>query len=159
MFKLVQITPFSDLKHLKEILELFFINKSLIFFNDFENVQNIFWNDLYSNSIIIASIDNNSVFGVVVLKRIERISNDKFLCYMFGAAKRGYAKELTLSLNYIFSDLKKHGFLAIRIETLSSNRAMRSMANRLGFRRVGELKAVGMRKNKLLSSILYEKVL
>ena len=92
MFKLVQITPFSDLKYLKEILELFFINKSLIFFNDFENVQNIFWKDLYSNSIIIASIDNNSVFGVVVLKRIEKISQDKFLCYLFGAAKRDMQK-------------------------------------------------------------------
>jgi hypothetical protein len=160
MFKLIQITPFSDTKHLKEILDLLLKNKSFIFFNDYENVETDFWNDLYSkNSVVIGAVKNNSIFAVLILKKFEKISADKFFCYMSGGADRGVAIELEQSLAYIFSDLKRHGVIAVRLETLSSNRPMRNMASRLNFRKVGEIKAAGMRKNKLLSSILYEKVL
>ena len=160
MFKLIQITPFSDIKYLKEILDLLIKNRTFIFFNDYENVENNFWHDLYSKcSVVIGAVKDNSIFAFLILKNFEKISQDKFFCYIYGAAIRGVTKELEQSLEYIFSDLKKHGCEAIRFETLSSNRPMRNMASRLNFRRVGKIKAAGMRKNKLLSSILYEKVL
>ena len=160
MFKLVQITPFSNISYLKEILNLLVISNDFISFNDYENPTELFWHDLYSkDNVIIAGIKDNSVFGVLVLKNFEKISFDKFICYLFGAAKRGFAKELEMAFDYIFSDLKKQGCVAIRVETLCSNRAMQNLAFRLHLKKVGRIEASGFRKNKLLASYLYEKLL
>ena len=160
MFKLIRITPFSDIKYLKEILFLLLKNKSLIFFNEYENVENNFWKNLYSKHVmIIAAVENNSIFAVCMLEKFEKVSINKFICCISGASERGNAKKLEVAFNYIFSDLKEKGCIAVRIETLTSNRATRNMANRLGFKKIGTIEAAGIRKNKMLSSILYEKIL
>ena len=77
MFKLIQITPFSDIKYLKEILDLLIKNRTFIFFNDYENVENNFWHDLYSKcSVVIGAVKDNSIFAFLILKNFEKISQD-----------------------------------------------------------------------------------
>ena len=107
----------------------------------------------------IVAVLNDEVVGVVVFYDFQYLSDDKFICYMYGCAKRGVAKYLEMSFEKIFESLKTQGCLAVRFETKEYNLPMRFMARRLGFRKVGKFLCGNIIADKLSANLVYEKFL
>ncbi|MDD3593016.1 MAG: hypothetical protein PHX18_00140 [Candidatus Gastranaerophilales bacterium] len=136
-----------------EIIFSSYQNPVAFFLDGFLNKKNI--------PIAAYSITQNSkeYFGFVVLCDFKKISDKNFTCSFYGGAKRGFALQIEQSLLFILDDLKLKGCKGVWIETKKNNRPMRHLAQRLGFRKVGEKFAAGMEKGNLVSNIIYEKVL
>lgn len=131
-----------------------------IVFSETQNPVAVFLNGLYDdNARVIAAIKDFELIGVVVFFNFQYLSGDKFICYMYGAANRGFAKELELCFFNIFDSLKKQGCLAVRIETKKINLPMRFMARRLGFRKAGNFKCGYFSQGKIDEILIYEKML
>ena len=107
---------------------------------------------------IIAVLDDE-VIGVSVFYDFQYFSGDKFICYMYGCAKRGVTQYLEISFEKIFESLKLQGCLAVRFETKKYNLPMRFFARRLGFRKVGAFVCGNITADKICENLVYEKVL
>ena len=107
----------------------------------------------------IAAVLDDEVIGVVVFYDFQYFSDDKFICYMYGCAKRGVAKELEDAFEKIFESLKSQGCLAVRFETKEYNLPMRFMARRLGFEKVGKFRCGNITQGRIFENLIYEKTL
>ncbi len=157
MLKLLPVAISSN--HLTEICQLLTRFGGLIF-SEFENPVSVFLSGLETRKIVpIAAFLDDRFIGFVAFYDFQKISKDKFSCYMYGAAKRGVAKEIELVFDYLFKDLKKHGCAVLRCETREYNLPMRKLANRLGFEKKCVLNRTSFFNGEYKSSILYEKLL
>ena len=131
-----------------------------IIFSENENPVAVFLNGLEKGQTrAIAAVKNDEVIGIVVFYDFTYLAEEKFVCYMYGAAKRGVAKELEMAFGVIFASLKSQGCLAVRFETKKYNMPMRFMAGRLGFRKAGPLFCGHIKDDNMCENILYEKIL
>ena len=131
-----------------------------IIFSENENPVAVFIEGLEKGlTRAIAAVNNNDdVIGIVVFYDFTYLSDEKFVCYMYGAGKRGVATVLEQAFKVIFDSLKLQGCLAVRFETKKYNMPMRFMARRMGFRKVGKLCGY-MKNGSIGENILYEKIL
>ncbi len=158
MYKLEPVYK-NDTSYINDAIGLLLCYGELIF-SCKKNPVAVFLNGIETNSsrAIVAVLDDK-IIGVVVLYDFQYFSQDKFICYMYGAATRGVAKYIELGLSEIFASLKKQGCVALRLETKKYNLPMRFMAKRLGFRKVGEFICGNEKRGKILKNLVYEKVL
>ncbi len=105
----------------------------------------------------IAAVLDDELIGAVVFYDFHYFDENLFICYMYGAAKRGVAKYLELAFEKIFESLKSQGCVAVRFETKKYNLPMRFMARRLGFRKVGEFACGNLSAGRLCANLVYEK--
>lgn len=161
MIELIEVRLFSSAFYELLILLVFYYE---IIFSSYENPVRFFLEGLENKTIIpIAGYNvtekSREFFGFVVLCDFKKISAENFTCSFYGGAKRSCALEVEKSLNFIINDLKKNGCKGVWLETKKINRPMRNLAQRLGFRQVGEKYTASMEEGELVSNLLYEKVL
>ena len=157
MLKLLPITNESDF--LSDVILLLLKFRGLIF-SECVNPLNVFFEDLNDKKTrVVGAFKNNLLIAFVTFYNFQKITKENFSCYMYGAAERGFAKEIEILFEYLFVDLKKQGCVVLRLETREYNLPMRNLAHRLGFKKVGILSATNYLKGKFRSSILYEKLL
>ena len=131
-----------------------------IIFSKMKNPVAVFLDGICEGSSkAIAAILNEKIIGIVVFYDFQYLSEEKFVCYMYGAAKRGVAKYLELAFGEIFKSLKTQGCVAVRFETKKYNLPMRFMARRLRFRKVGSFFAGNITDGKIFENLIYEKIL
>jgi len=157
MLKLIPITDNSD--YLSDVILLLLTFGGLIF-SQYVNPLNVFLEGLQNGKTrTVGAFKDNQLIAFVTFYNFQKVTQKQFSCYMYGASWRGFAKEVELLFGYIFSDLKKQGCKLLRLETREYNLPMRSLAFRLGFKKVGMLHATSCIDGKFKNSILYEKLL
>lgn len=157
MLKLLPLKSNSD--YLPSCLEIVTQYCDLLF-SEIENPIKSFVDALENqNNKAIAAFKENQLIAFAVLYNFQKISEEKFNCYIYGAAKRKVAKELETTIKFLMADLKKQGCIMLRLETYEYNLAMRHLANRLNFKKVGILECNCLKNGKYINNILYEKKL
>ena len=157
MLKLISIDVNS--KYLLDICELIVRYGGIMFSYNVNPVSVFFDNLISKRSVCIAGLKNDDFLAFINIFNFQKMSQNMFSCYIYGASKRKSGKEIDIFMRYILADLKKQGCVAVRFETRECNLPMRNMANRLGFQKIGILSKTAILKNKFINSILYEKLL
>ena len=156
MLKLIPTHGHSP--NILEICTLLIRYRELIF-SENQNPVGVFLENLENNKIKVISAFNNGEFmAFLVLYDFKEIAKGRFVCYIYGAAKRGFSGEIEHGFKVIFESLKSQGCVSLRLETRKFNMPMRMLARRLGFRKVGILANASILNNKFVDNILYEKV-
>ncbi len=157
MLKLLPIT--DDSEYLSDVILLLLTFGGLIF-SQYVNPLNVFLEGLKSDKTrTVGAFKDNRLIAFVTFYNFQKITKEQFSCYMYGAAWRGFAKEVELLFGYLFDDLKKQGCRVLRLETREYNLPMRNLAFRLGFKKIGVLASTNYLNGKFKNSILYEKIL
>lgn len=157
MLKIIPISFTSS--YLTEAISLL-IRYGDIIFSKMKNPVAVFLDGIYDGSAkAIAAIMDDKLIGIVVFYDFQYLSEENFVCYMYGAAMRGVAKYLELVFDKIFKSLMTQGCVAVRFETKKYNLPMRFMARRLGFRRVGNFLVGNITGGKISENLIYEKLL
>jgi len=157
MYKILKINKNSI--YLEEIYSLLKQYGKLIY-SEKENPVLAFQQAISKQNIIpLVGLKNEKLIAFGILYNFQLLSDEYFSCYIYGGAQPKQAKNLKQLLKLLFYTLKEKGCKIIRFETREYNLPMRSLATRLGFRKVGYLGCSHFKNGKFFNNILYEKQL